>query len=747
MTRAPHLAAAVALALPWLWQPQLHAADNARPLVLVIDQSASMHRTDPRRYAADAVNLTVATVRTDAPLLVVGFDSSARDLVPWQRLAGRTQRVAVRESLKDLEFDGNDTFYIPALDRVFQELDRNGSPKGTSVIFFTDGDPDETERAILERADRFLARGWTVRAMRLNRERTASRPVLASLAQRTRGTHVEITQAEELVTRFLALVMSENDSFISTLQQSEAGQAQYVPPGVSNVAWVVVRGEDRCTLRGINSEAGAVSEDVLFRYPRESGTRSANLECATIERPSPGSYTLDLKGTPGKIFVGLTFAARIEVLRLPAEVVEGEPLSPGVEFVFSAEDAKVAQELAGKVEVHAVITDTIGGKALYDAALPPAEGAPLRFTKLLRLRLPEGGDRSQNHPLAIEYRLRLKGGYQLDKVDATVLKPREVPPPLALSAREPALELPPTWVGRPVSGTLTMSVSGPPAIRQVTFPEGKGFRFPSPLPVPAKDAALKVEAVAAEAGVFRAQVEGKPDGKLEEGEAAPTTPPLSVTVYGWQGRDELVLDGPNAAGVQGWIQVPENSLPQPLKPVDVELKGAGGRSVRLGLGTDGAASVQAGDDVPAGDFAGAAELAYGTLPVRPLRITYKHRPADARLDGIPAELALKPAAWAERERQSLRFPVTLGAGAAGTLAVTVGDLTGPDGEVLDSKRDLTVRLDRSDLAAGATGNVEVAVLRGHDIPAGTYRGKAEIVFTARNGAVSRIPREIVVVVP
>lgn len=743
MTRASHLVAALAFALP-----ALAAADGARPLVLVIDQSASMRRTDPRRYAADAVNITVATVRADAPLLVVGFDSAARDLVPWQRLPGRDARIAVRESLRDLEFEGNDTFYVPALDRVYQELERNGSPKGTSVIFFTDGDPDETEKVLLERADRFLARGWTIRAMRLNRERSAARPVLAAMAQRSRGTHDEIREAEELVTRFLALVMSENDSFIASIQQSEAGQPQYIPPGVSNVAWVVVRGEERCALRGLRTEAGAVAEDRLFRYPREPGLRGSNLECATIERPEPGTYSLDLDKTPGKIFVGLTFNARIEVLRLPATVLEGEPLAPGIEFVFGADDAaKVAQELAGKVEVHAVITDTIGGKALYDAPLPPAEGAPLRFTRQLRLRLPEGSDRAVDHPLTVDYRLRLKGGFRLDKVDSTVLKPREVPPPLALRAAEPSLELPPTWVGKPSSGVLTMTVSGPPGIRQVAFPEGRGFRFPQPLPVPAQGARLAVEAAADRPGVFRAQVEGRPDGKLEEGEVPPTTPPLSVTVYGWQGKDELALDGSAGAGVQGWMQAPEGAMPQPLRPVDAELKGAGGRSVRVQLGTDGAAMLQVADDVPAGEFAGTAELAYGALPPRPLRITYRHRPADARLDGIPAELALRPAAWAEKERQSLTFPVTLGAGGAGSLAVALGDLAGPDGEVLDGKRDLAVRLDRTDLAPGATGNVEVSVLRGHDVLPGTYRGKAEIVFTARNGSVSRQTREVVVVVP
>lgn len=728
------------------------AADDCRPLVLVIDQSASMHITDPRRYAADAVNLAVATVRSDVPLLVVGFDSGARDLVPWKIFSNVPARAAQRDQLADLEFNGDNTFYVSALNSVFQQLDAHNCPPGTTVIYFTDGDPDDKSDTIQNRAQAFAKRGWVVRAMRLNKDRYSAKPILAQMAQTTRGTHVEIRDAEELVTRFLALIMSENDTFFSSLREQDALKPITVPPGARSVAWIVVsnEGTGHAAIRSLTADGRPVVTERAFRYPAFPGQGKTNLECIAVDDPAPGSYAIGIDGIPGKVYVSLSFAGRIRVLPLPPEINEGDTITPGVEFTFPADAASPASDLANKVQVVATIVDTVNGKVIWEQPLVGTVGtSTLRYASQLRIRLPDGSDRNVNHPLNITYKLRLDGGYQLEKIDSTLLHPRDVPVALMVAFAKGQVTLPSTWVGRPVNGTVGVTTDGPMSVHAVSFAGDEAIRFPTPLPIPVGEGgSLRVEATATAPGRTERRYVGTLDGPLGAGESAPSTPTIIATVYGWQGQDELALTGSGPTPVAGWAVVPQGAPEQRFKGVQAALRSAAGRTLPLTIAADGRATITMSDEEQAGEFAATAELVYGELPPRPVRLVFRHQPAAVELADLPDSLRLAPPAWNAGRRQELAIPVRLASGGAGSLQVKVlGDLKGPNGDALDARYDIAVSVDPPQLTPGAKGVVKVSTLRGQDLSPGEYKGSVELVFTARNGMSTKLTRDLVVVIP
>jgi hypothetical protein len=134
-------------------------------VVLLIDESASLRRTDPADQRVQAVQaalvgLAAAAERTktgERPVSVevalVGFGADTTTVVGWTPLDGGTVGGLVVEAARFAERDGQiDTDYVAALLAAREELARVADPATpggacTAILWFTDGEYDIEARA------------------------------------------------------------------------------------------------------------------------------------------------------------------------------------------------------------------------------------------------------------------------------------------------------------------------------------------------------------------------------------------------------------------------------------------------------------------------------------------------------------------------------------------------------------------------------------------------------------------------
>jgi Ca-activated chloride channel homolog len=118
--------------------PQRH--ERKRALILVIDKSGSMGKSDKLEYAKAAA-LTVSKTLSDSDLLsVIGFDSQPFVVIPLQSVA--TSRPYFEELISRLKARGT-TYLMPALEEAERALAQSGAAI-KHVVILTDGETGGT---------------------------------------------------------------------------------------------------------------------------------------------------------------------------------------------------------------------------------------------------------------------------------------------------------------------------------------------------------------------------------------------------------------------------------------------------------------------------------------------------------------------------------------------------------------------------------------------------------------------------
>jgi hypothetical protein len=732
------------------------AAAAERPLVLVIDQSASMQDNDPRRYAVDAAQLAVATLRPEKSLMIVGFAREAKVLIPWTSFATPGARIAVRDQLADLKFTGTATRYSPPLKLVAGQLGGVAAAAGSRTFFLTDGNPDDSSNDIAAQSRVFASQGWIVEAMRLNKENGKSKPDLLNIATETRGSHIEVTDAAKLVDHFVALTNAENDFFDLDVSEWTNARQVAVPDGAERLTWIVAKNLDsrnRGILTDLACDGVPVNLDAPehYRVPaqRDADASRANVEVAVVNNPKPGTYTCDFKGMPAKVYVSLSFAVRVEVLPTPPEVFEGTVIRPGLAIIHSGSAG--AQRMASSARVEATFTDTIDGSVLYQGQLPMAgdAGGAVSYTRDWPAVLTANANRAIKHPVECSYTVRV-GPYRLGKRGSFIIDPSqraEPPPPAQLTATvaAAAAPLPPTWTGMEVAGAFTVTTSGVDDSGSLTFSGRPPFAYPEPVAIPAAQTPVAVRFRAGEPGRYT----DRPAAAHPRAKAPITGPELIGFAYGFSGREELAITGSGPTPIATWVVKRDDMPAQALRPLAVRLTDAAGRTAEVAIAADGAATVTG---LPAArtasSYSGTAELRYGDLPPRRLALRLDDTPPRNQFSLAGNGLAITPgAAWTPGTWTEAPQELNLDSGSPGRVEVALSDLTGPEGEVLTASRDLRAVIAAERVAPGSPARFTIRIYRGRDALPGTYKGTATITYHGDNGQDERFTRDVSVTIP
>ncbi|HEY7841939.1 MAG TPA: VWA domain-containing protein, partial [Gammaproteobacteria bacterium] len=125
----------------------------ARDIVLVLDNSGSMKKSDPQSLMPVAVTDFIRRLGEESRLAVIIFDKDVRLPVPLTQVSDAT-REQLLQSLRLLDYKGLLTASPAAVERAIYELKTNARPDAQKlIVFMTDGIVDTGNAAAdIERA-------------------------------------------------------------------------------------------------------------------------------------------------------------------------------------------------------------------------------------------------------------------------------------------------------------------------------------------------------------------------------------------------------------------------------------------------------------------------------------------------------------------------------------------------------------------------------------------------------------------
>jgi len=673
---------------------------EGRRLVLLLDSSTSMRRTDPSGVGPQGAQLVLGLVGSDDNVGVITY---AKDAVVQRPLkAAGTSRGGLQARLSELNRNGI-TDFAQGLALSRDMLQAGKAPEGSAVILLTDGVPYRGRRrtsgpALAPLLEEFAKRKWRIFALALGDE--AATPFLSRIVAATGGAVFPVADADRLAPAF-AEVATEA---LGYLRSERAGREVEVVPHTGRLAFLV-RGDSLGAVTG-PSAAPATPPPGPATPPGTAGqveaieTAAGPFRVGLIENPQPGKWSVDAPPD--------------------AEVVALMEPSFGFEFVAerppeqlgSREEGQVAVRLVGSSEGLAKVRGRVLFRAKLTLGADRSLGAPIQLKR--EGEVFSGKFRAPTVPketaLSIVVEAILAEGgrtFVLKRTRALTVLPgkgKRAPVPLALSLSAERLSGAAWSEGTPPSASLT--IQGDPE-RALTLKSALGTQALAAggsvtLEVPLRGSSLALSA----------ETE---DGATWSGSVA-----LEVTRYRLGGASLTGgLTFPDlAAGAPGGAALPLGLTVTPgeLLVETSALKGPSGATLAVSL-VDGQLSCQPGRKLPPG-------LYEGQLALRVAGLSLPAKQVPVRIKLLPAVHA--PSAIKLRGRWgwvSTAVEVAWPRGGEVEVSFEPSELRGP--AVIHPAYDLRVRpLDGWDGArlGARVRRVALSVFLSSDLPAGAYSG-------------------------
>ncbi|MGH8245495.1 MAG: VWA domain-containing protein, partial [Gammaproteobacteria bacterium] len=123
------------------------AAPFARDVVLVLDNSGSMKKSDPGFLTGQAVTGFIQRLDDSARVSIIAFDQDVRTLLPMTDLTAES-RGRILESIRAIDYGGLLTDSPAAVERAIYELKNNARADARKlIVFMTDGVVDTGDAA------------------------------------------------------------------------------------------------------------------------------------------------------------------------------------------------------------------------------------------------------------------------------------------------------------------------------------------------------------------------------------------------------------------------------------------------------------------------------------------------------------------------------------------------------------------------------------------------------------------------
>lgn len=283
---------------------------NKFNVVLVLDASESMKKTDPDGYRYEALEQFIFMLAdTDNYLGCVVFDTKIKAESELSLVTGQEEKNAVIETLESVSPNHGYTNIGDALQAAVDMIETSGNPDLPSVIvFLSDGNTDmptdsEIEESLETKADAIEeARdaGIAIYSVCLNANGSADITEMQQISEATGGVFNEVTTAADLqdvLSSFYALIYNTVPVPIEAEVFPDSGiitKTFNIPGlGVEEANFLIYGEVDSIT---IYDPTGA-------EYPAETLINST-CGMAKVMNPVPGDCTVEIHGEPGTTIYG-----------------------------------------------------------------------------------------------------------------------------------------------------------------------------------------------------------------------------------------------------------------------------------------------------------------------------------------------------------------------------------------------------------------------------------------------------------
>ncbi|MCO5172157.1 MAG: VWA domain-containing protein [Planctomycetes bacterium] len=680
---------------------------GGRRLVVVLDRSTSMRDNDPDDAARAGVDLTLALAGARDNVAVVTFATSAEVVVPLRPAGGTAARAAARAALHGLERNGVSDVGR-ALERAREVLEAGQAPRGSPIVFLTDGVPYRQPRGrrlsagpeVDAAVAAIAARGYRIFAIALGRG--ASTPFLNRLVASTGGAIVVARDPGELPAAFETVAI-EALGYL----RAERGDALTVLPHARRLAFL---GRwDRAGQVGVVTHDGAaVDEAAVVRTPAP-GAGAGPFGVALVEAPAPGAWRAELAGARDTVLL-LEPGFSVDLEPVPPVVAAGAAVPVAVRLAGDpalVEQARPGLRLQARLELDGAApggwTPLAPGEPARLTAPPVREETAARVVVEAEVAL---GERT--------FQLRRARALTVQPADTSAAEdapPADAPPaPLELTVR-PTTFTRLVWEGDPLD-PVRLTVRGDPARAARVTCQGVTVEVPArasrvlEVPCP-EDGALTLTGDAEGALPFRLDLRGE----VRRHRLSPARVTLPATPAGVASRPV-----PLAVALE-----PEGRAE--VSPARLVLAHPSGHEVEVERGDDGLVA-RPGPDAPPGRYAGAL-------------VVVADAPRGLRSREVPVELEVLPAVRAPHAVAVhggwgwVTRPVEVAWPTLEEVALTIspGPLRGDDATI-DPELDIrVVPLDgwSGERLSHEPRRFALQVFLSSDLPAGVYRGALELV--------------------
>src|ERR671914_1126561 len=292
--------------------PFAASAIAEQAVVLIIDNSGSMKKNDPRSLTKQAVTQFIQDVSPGTQVALILFDKEAKPLAPLPPIDEST-RLDLLTHLSQINFKGPLTNSGEALAQGLEELKKHGQSAAEQyIVFLTDGIVDTGDVARdLRMAEKMRgdlapeAAEMGIRIFSIAFTDNADKKLMEDLAKATDGAYFQPMRPEDLPEVFASI----NESF--TTEPSSSSAEAETPA---------------------ETPAAAPAEAALEEVPPPSVAESAETPETPAEAPEDSSLALEAPASlPPETPLGEsapTFETPEEVPQLPPPLRTSEPSNP-----------------------------------------------------------------------------------------------------------------------------------------------------------------------------------------------------------------------------------------------------------------------------------------------------------------------------------------------------------------------------------------------------------------------------------
>ncbi|MEZ0227642.1 MAG: VWA domain-containing protein, partial [Planctomycetota bacterium] len=284
---------------------------KGRSLVLVLDGSASMADNDPGRARVLGATLAAALAGAHDNVGVIAYNARAKVLAPLSPAGSAASRELLRAAIEEVGTTGS-TDFGAALDAAEAMLEEGHAPRGSSIVFLTDGLPTghvnrlrefgrkaKANLSVPEAVGRIAAKGWRIFAITFGPEAPQTREYLAQLTGPTGGSVAEAKDAGGLLDAFQG-VSVQAFGYLSA-NRLAASDAVTLAPGTRRLAFLG-RFEGAGDLGALAHDGKAADEAGVVRFPR-----NAPFAAALVEDPATGRWQIESGGATAGLTLLVAF--------------------------------------------------------------------------------------------------------------------------------------------------------------------------------------------------------------------------------------------------------------------------------------------------------------------------------------------------------------------------------------------------------------------------------------------------------